>query len=277
MNKNGIKLCIKNFFSWVKNGGVVQYRYATPIAFDNKPLADKVVIVTGGTSGIGLETACSLSKMGAKVIITGRNKEKLASALERIDGATGIIWDISNVAISNDKILECKKIYGKIDILINNAGVYDGTQMGAMQEQIFDHIMDTDCKGPYFVSKAFVQNCESSEKNTKKIINILSIRSLTSSTNAYCIAKWAEKCFSDGLAKELLGKNIIVNSVAPGPTASNINGIDPNGNVFYSGNEHIKHYLIPDEIVNVIAFLAADVSNGIVGQTIIVDGGETIR
>ena len=82
---------------------------------------------------------------------------------------------------------------------------------------------------------------------------------------------------SDGLAKELLNRNIIVNAVAPGPTASNINHISPEGNVYYTNNNLVKRFLVPDEIVNVIAFLCTDMSNGIVGQTIVVDGGEIIR
>ncbi len=272
-----VSFILKNFIKYLRTGGVVKYRYATPIAFDSKPLSGKVVLVTGATSGIGLCTAKSLIKMGAQVIVTGRSEVKIKKVIQQLDNAKGIVWDISNASIAEVKMEECKNLFGRLDILVNNAGIYDGTDVRNMQEEIFDKVININCKGTYFVSKAFIEKCQPSEESVKKIINILSIRSFTSSTNAYCISKWGEKCFVDGLAKEVMNNNIIVNNIAPGVTATNINKINPIDNAFYNENEKVSYSLIPEEIVNVIAFLASDMSNGIVGQTITVDGGETIR
>lgn len=276
-----VSFILKNFIKYLRTGGVVKYRYATPIAFDSKPLSGKVVLITGATSGIGLCTAKSLIKMGAQVIVTGRSEVKIKKVIQQLDNAKGIVWDISNASIAEVKMEECKNLFGRLDILVNNAGIYDESDVRNMQEEIFDKVININCKGTYFVSKAFIEKCQPSEECVKKIINILSIRSITSSTNAYCISKWGEKCFADGLAKEVLNNNIIVNNVAPGVTVSNINSInstiDPMDNAFYNGNEKVSYSLVQEEIVNVIAFLASDMSNGIVGQTITVDGGETIR
>lgn len=268
---------IYNFAQYILKGGHTTVRTVTPIAFDNRPLQDKTILITGATSGIGLKSACTLAEMGANIIISGRNEGKLNDALSAVPGSKGIIWDIRDTSLSAQKINEALSLFGDIDILINNAGIYNGADMLHIDEKIFDDVITTNFKGTYFTTKSFIENIDISSNKTRKIVNILSIRSFTSSTNAYCASKWAEKCMNDGLAKEILHKNIIVNAVAPGPTTSNINHISPEGNTYLQGNNRVNHFLIPEEIVNVIAFLCTDMSNGIVGQTIVVDGGEIIQ
>lgn len=274
---------INNFKEYLKRGGKVTVRRVVPISFGEKGyLSEKTVLITGGSSGIGLNLAGVLKNAGAKVIITGRDEKRLKNATLSLPGIETIQWDIRDVSNAEEKMRMAFSVYGKIDILINNAGIFDGTTVYDMSEDVFDRMIETNLKGTYFVSQAFLRNISDEDSEIKKIINILSIRSITSSTNMYCATKWAEKCFTEGLAKEMIlkNKNVIVNGVAPGPTCSSINRINrinPEGNTYYAGGEKIKYMMIPEEITNVIAFLCTDMSNGIVGQTIVVDGGETIR
>ena len=123
------------------------------------------------------------------------------------------------------------------------------------------------------MTKSFVKYADSAKKH--KIINVLSIRSLTSGTDIYAMSKWAGYSYTLRTAKELLDRGFIVNGIAPGPTCSAINNVDLKGNVFNTA-VRANYYLDPDQVVNLMWFLASDLSKGVNGQVISIDGGETL-
>lgn len=238
-------------------------------------LKGKKVLVTGGSSGIGYAIAKKCVDEGARVVITGRNAEALKSASEKI-GALSLIWDVSLVQIAEAKLLEAKHICGgDIDIIFNNAGVYSSAGFLDVTETVWNHILDINSKGLFFicqtVSRYWINN------NLKgKIINIASNRGILGDKSPYGMSKWGVICLTRGLGKELYPKGVIVNAIAPGMVASGINGVDVNENAFAS-YPLANRVGLPEEIAELAIFLASDAANNIVGQTIVIDGGNSLN
>lgn len=261
---DSIKIKIKNFKEYIKKGGIVYAKHTEPKNFEDLFLKGKTVIITDGFTAIGKMIAEEISKMGATVIITGKEPEELDMAVGKILNCHGMIWDIANFHIANEMMRKAQGIYGRIDILINCAGFHNITEIENMTLEIYNRVMDGNMKGMYFVTKAFIDiNASKPANEMKRIINILSMYSYKSGTSAYTMSKWQELCFTKGLAKELLAKHIIVNAVVPCPVYE----ISDIGKMDSGGKQHV---------INVVKFLASDFSNGIVGQVITADGGASL-
>lgn len=239
-------------------------------------LKDKNVLITGGSSGIGLAIAKKCLSLGAKVVVTGRNIGKLNDVSAQINNKNffTIEWDISQVNKASEKISEVLQKIGKIDILVNNSGIYTHDTFFSIDEKIFDDVMNTNIKGLFFTTKViveyFIQNCIKG-----KVINIGSIRSIQGTTEPYGISKWGVRGLTNGLAKDLIKYGVIVNAVAPGVTATGINNIDIGKDA--SNNSALNNRVATaEEIAEIAVFLASDAANHIIGQTIVCDGGETL-
>lgn len=239
-------------------------------------LKDKNVLITGGSSGIGLAIAKKCLSLGAKVVVTGRNIGKLNDVSAQINNKNffAIEWDISQVNKASEKISEALQKIGKIDILVNNSGIYTHDTFFSIDEKNFDDVMNTNIKGLFFTTKViveyFIQNCIKG-----KVINIGSIRSIQGTTEPYGISKWGVRGLTNGLAKDLIKYGIIVNAVAPGITATGINNIDIGKDA--SNNSALNNRVATaEEIAEIAVFLASDAANHIIGQTIVCDGGETL-
>ncbi|MDD2791232.1 MAG: SDR family NAD(P)-dependent oxidoreductase [Sulfurimonas sp.] len=239
-------------------------------------LKDKSVLITGGSSGIGLAIAKKCLSEGAKVTISGRNINKLKDVSTELNNPNLFVieWDISKNDTVDEKVNEVIQKMGKIDIFFNNSGVYTHNTFFDIDEKIFDTIMDINIKGLFFttkeVAKYFINN------NIKgKIINISSVRSIQGTTEPYGISKWGVRGLTSGLAKELIKHGIIVNAVAPGITATGINNIDVEENATSSSALNSR-VATSEEIAEIAIFLASNAANHIIGQTIVCDGGETL-
>lgn len=236
----------------------------------------KSVLVTGGTSGIGLEIAKKFLFLGAKVTITGRNIDKLNVVKSEINNPNLIVveWDISKVNLIDVKVNEIVEKMGQIDILVNNSGIYAPNNFFDTDEKLFDEIMNTNLKGLFFTSKKiseyFIKN---SIKG--KIINIGSVRSIQGGAEPYGVSKWGVRGLTQGLARDLAKYGIVVNAVAPGITATGINGISIQNNAYISSSLD-NRVAIPQEIAEIVIFLSSNAANHIIGQTIVCDGGETL-
>lgn len=268
----GVKTYIKNFIKYLKKGGVT---YINITQIDSpKLLEGKNIIITGGTSGIGYEIAKRATELGAKVLITGRNAEKLKKVQKEIKCET-IEWDISNIQICEEKIKQIiNKFNGKIDCFINNAGIYKDITYEKCTSKDWENIMSTNLKGVYFATKEIINQCFVENKQGN-IIMISSITGMSASEGPYAISKASINHVTISLAKELLKHNIRVNAIAPGVTSSNINHIDENDNMYYE-NAVGKRVLSPKEIAEVAIFLISDNSKCITGQVIACDNGDTI-
>lgn len=245
-------------------------------------LRGKSVLITGGSAGIGFSIAKKFVGEGASVIITGRDKEKLAAAAHEINSLNlrTIVWDAADFAITEQKLNECRLLLnGDIDILVNNAGIVNGAQFPDVHEETYDAIYLINHKSLFFLSQAVYKNWISERpKNLKKIINISSQGGFVGATYPYRMTKWDIAGLTQGLGVKLAPHGVIVNGIAPGiiATAMQPSTLKQGENNFCVLNP-LGRFALPDEIAELALFLAGDASNFIIGQTIVCDGGFSIK
>lgn len=279
----GFKQYIKRGIVYLLHGVPERKVYAN-ISYlaPNEMLRGWAALVTGGTSGIGYEIAKAFINAGAKVVITGRNEQKLSKACAAINKEVscknmifGLVMDNTNVKTMPQKLEEIKSLVGgqSVDILVNNAGVVGGEVKDCLEEQ-YDRIMDTNLKGTFFLSQLmaryFVNN-----KIGGNILMIGSSSSLRPATSAYTITKNAVYGFTKGLAKVLAPYGITVNGLAPGPTATPM--LMPDGvrdEISFSNS--LGRYVLPGEIANMAVFLVSNMGRSIIGDMIFMTGGSGV-
>lgn len=242
-------------------------------------LKDKVAIVTGGTRGIGRAIALKLADQGANIVINYRNSDKEAEALKAILEEKGVKvltvkCDISNFEDSKNLMDKCKEVFGKIDILVNNAGITKDTLIMRMKEEDFDNVIDVNLKGTFNCAKH--ASAIMLKQRFGKIINMTSVVGIAGNAGQvnYAASKAGVIGLTKSLAKELGSRGITVNAVAPGfintdMTASLSEKVKEEA----SKNIPLKRLGDPEDVANLVGFLASDAANYITGQVINVDGG----
>ena len=274
-----MKRMIKNTFRTLKNlkqiiryGGV--YKINCTTAEGNKHFsADDLVLVTGGTRGIGRAIADAFVCAGASVVVTGRKAEtgKLS------DNLFSIQWDIADIGIIEGKLDEIAVLTGKqIRILVNNAGVYSKYLFPNCTEEDWDNVYATNIKGPFFLTQAIVKRWlqQPRSDSPRKIINISSQGGCTIANNPYRMTKWDLRGFTAFLGKTYSEQNIIANAIAPGLIMTDMQKeFQKQKDNFYTDLNPSKRLAMPQEIADLTLFLASDSANFIVGQTIACEGG----
>lgn len=238
-----------------------------------KLLNGKVALITGGTSGIGLAIAQAFQNAGAKVIIAGTNQVKLEAALEKWGGVKGLLIDVRDTEHLPDKVKEAEALFeeNKIDILVNSAGVVVKHDFWGIDEKEYDGIMDTNAKGTFFMSQAVGKAMI--EKQVKgHILNVTSSSALRPAWTPYQMSKWAVRGLTLGLADTLLPYGIVVNAIAPGPTATPMLG-KTEGSSISEPNNPSKRYAMPEEIASMAVYMVSDAGRMIVGDTVYMTGG----
>ncbi|MDU6260696.1 MAG: 3-oxoacyl-[acyl-carrier-protein] reductase [Clostridium perfringens] len=242
-------------------------------------LKDKVAIVTGGTRGIGRAIALKLADHGANIVINYRNSDKEAEELKAILEEKGVKvltvkCDISNFEDSKNLMDKCKEVFGKIDILVNNAGITKDTLIMRMKEEDFDNVIGVNLKGTFNCAKH--ASAIMLKQRFGKIINMTSVVGIAGNAGQvnYAASKAGVIGLTKSLAKELGSRGITVNAVAPGfintdMTASLSEKVKEEA----SKNIPLKRLGDPEDVANLVGFLASDVANYITGQVINVDGG----
>lgn len=241
----------------------------------DKMLEGKIALITGGSSGIGYSMAEEFIKSGAKVIIAGTNEEKLKNCVNKLgeENAKGIVIDVREVEQIPEKVNKAAQLFeeNRIDILVNSAGLVVKSDFMNMSEEEYDGIMDTNAKGTYFMSQAVAKLMI--EKNIKgHILNVSSAASLRPAWTPYQMSKWAVRGLTLGLADVLLPHGIVVNAIAPGPTATPMLGKNE-GDTIYNETNPSKRYAMPSEIASLAVYMVSGFGDLIVGDTFYITGG----
>ena len=247
-------------------------------------LPNRVAIVTGGSRGLGEEMATGLAEAGASLMICARREQWLAPTLETMRGrgfrVEGMVCDVSQPDQVQAVVDKTMAAFGQVDILVNNAGISWGEAPETMPLDKWQKVIDINLTGAFLFSQAAGR--EMLKRQYGRIINIASIAGLHASVHGAHYAGYAaSKAGLMGLTRELAASwgrsGIRVNAIAPGFFHSRL--ADP---AIVHAEPHIKATSpIPrvgdaGELKGVCVFLAADASNYITGQTIVVDGGRTI-
>lgn len=242
-------------------------------------LKGKTAIVTGASKGIGRATAIKLASLGANIVLNYRSSEEEAIKVEEEIKKYGvevlrIKADIGNIKEVEEMILTAKEKFGIIDVMVNNAGITKDTLILRMKEEDFSSVIDVNLKGVFNCLKAITPIMV--KQKSGKIINLSSVVGLVGNAGQvnYAASKAGVIGMTKSLAKEIGARGITVNAVAPGFIETDMTEV--------LGEKHkeeakknipLKRLGKPEDVANVIAFLASEQGDYITGQVINVDGG----
>lgn len=244
----------------------------------SQPLSDKIALVTGGSTGIGLATVQELAAQGAKVYLTGRRQQELDDAVALVGAsATGIRADASRLDDLDKVYAQIAEESGRLDILFANAGGGDMLPLGAITEEHFDRIFGTNVRGVLFtVQKALpLLSAGSSIILTASTVSVKG----TANFSVYSASKAAVRNFARSWALDLQGRGIRVNVVSPGPVKTpGLGGLVPEEQRqgLYDGlaaQVPLGRIGEPAEVGKAVAFLASDAASFINAVELFVDGG----
>lgn len=283
-----------------------------PIPFDQLlSLRGRCAIVTGGTRGIGEAIVLRLAQAGASVVLTARGQEGLAKVEAAVAGkgwrAAGIQADAGKLDDAHRVVDFAVNKFGGVDILVNNAAVFPPRLSIEMTEQVWDHTVDTDLKGPFFLSKLVALQMIKAGRGGR-IINVLSTETIrpTGMLAPYGAAKAGLMAVTHSMAVELGQHGIYVNAVIPGATmtAERIAAMQSNemkgpfaaaptdapqtlakqrellqkgGLAEHLGKMPLGRIGYPDDLAKAVLFMASDLASYVSGTSLLVDGGQTLR
>ncbi len=237
---------------------------------------NQVAIVTGASRGIGLAIAKRLADEGAKIAAISRSQSSADQAVAAINEgrAKGYAVDVADKKSVGEV---CEKVladYGRVDVLVNNAGLTrDGLAM-RMSEEDWDTVIDTNLKGAFNFMQGVMRTMI--KQRSGRIVNISSVSGLTGNAGQsnYAASKAGLLGLSKSLARELASRNITVNVVAPGFITTDMTGVLPeNVKTSVLANIPLGKFGEPEDIAAAVAFLASPEAKYITGQCLTVDGG----
>lgn len=242
-------------------------------------LTGKNAIVTGSSRGIGKAIALELGRRGANVAINyAGNEVKAQEVVEELQAlgvqAIKLQANVANESDVKEMMKEVVNTFGSIDILVNNAGVTRDGLLMRMKEEEFDEVIDTNLKGAFLATKAVTR--QMMKQKHGDIINIASVVGVNGNPGQanYVAAKAGLIGLTKSTAKELAARNIRVNAVAPGFITTDMTDALTDGQKTAIMNViPLEKLGEPEDVANVVCFLASDDAKYITGQTIHVDGG----
>ncbi|MFV0467282.1 MAG: 3-oxoacyl-[acyl-carrier-protein] reductase [Lachnospiraceae bacterium] len=245
-------------------------------------LTDKIALVTGASRGIGKAIAIALAGEGATVIVNyNGSAEKAQEVVDEIvkngGKAVSIQCNVADYSDCEKMTTDIMKEYGRVDILVNNAGITKDTMIMKMSEEDFDQVMDTNLKGTFHMirhlSRYFLK------QRSGKIINISSVSGILGNPGQanYSASKAGVIGLTKSVARELASRGINVNAVAPGFIATDMtDAMTEDTKSKLEDMIPMKKIGTPQDVADIVVFLASEKANYITGQTISVDGGMAI-
>ena len=244
-------------------------------------LANKTALITGGNSGIGLATAKLFVAEGAKVTITGRNRETLAAAAKELGpNAFAVVADVNDVPATEAAVKQAAEKFGKLDIVFANAGIPGNTPVGKTTLDAFEQVIRTNLTSVFFTVQAALPylNDNASIILNGSVISVLG----NPGYSAYAATKAGVTAMARVMVSELSPRGIRINVVAPGAARTPIwNGAAPTADAFaalekrIAGTTPLGRIAEPDHIAKTVLFLASDDAAHVQGQEIFADGGAT--
>jgi len=241
-------------------------------------LKDRVAIVTGGGQGIGRAIALELARRGAKILVNDIREDSAAETVKLIQDAGGeAAFVIGNVATASDVetiINGAVEKFGKLDILVNNAGITRDGLLMRMKEEDWDLVLNVNLKSAFLLSKAAVRPMM--KNRWGRIVNVSSIVGVIGNAGQanYSASKAGLIGLTKTLAKEFASRNVLVNAVAPGFIRTAMtDALSEDQKKVLSDQIPVGRLGEPEDIANVVAFLASDDSAYVTGQVIQITGG----
>ena len=242
----------------------------------------KIALVTGGSNGIGKAVALRLASEGASIGILARNAERMESVVHEIRQmnrqAIMLLADVTNAQQLRDAArLLMDSFSGRIDILVNSAGIYRRNSLENMTPEMWDETMDTNLKGTFLASQIVSETMK--KQDYGKIVNISSVSGqIGTSSPDYAASKAAIFGLTRSLAAVLAPHHINVNAVVPGPTDTDMLKVSPPDRLKSLINQiPLKRLATPEDIASATAFLCSDEAGYITGSALDVNGGLCMR
>ncbi|MDF2875233.1 MAG: fabG 3 [Sporomusa sp.] len=238
-----------------------------------------VAIVTGASRGIGRAVAIALANVGAKVVINYAGNAEAAEEVRKAitdkgGDAITIQADVANAEAVEILVKKTIEAYGKIDVLVNNAGITRDSLLMRMKDEDWDAVMNTNLKGVFYCTKAVSKFMM--KQRSGKIINMTSVVGVMGNAGQanYAAAKAGVIGFTKSMAKELASRGITVNAIAPGFIATDMtHGLSEQVKVDLATKIPLNRLGTAEDVAAAAVFLATESANYITGQTLNVDGG----
>lgn len=246
-------------------------------------LKNKVVLITGARRGMGKSHAIALAKQGAKVVVTDINQDDCQKVVDEIKNFNGeaiaFKLDVSNKSEVDSVVAEIVKKFGQLDILINNAGIVQFKPFLELSEEDWDKTIDINLKGEFLCAQAAARVMK--EKGGGVIVNIASVAMGQQGIGMpniahYCASKGGIAAMTEALATELAPFNIRVNAIAPGMIETPMIDVvksDPKMLEAMLQRVPLKRVGRPEEVSELVVFLASDSSSYMTGAVVVIDGG----
>lgn len=248
-------------------------------------LTGKVAIVTGGNGGLGMGMALGLANAGANIVVAGRDQAKTDQALEQIKAlgvdALGIAVDVSQEAEISRMVTQTVETLGRVDVLVNNAGISIRSQPQELSADDWDRVVDVNLRSVFIASKAVHPHMK--EQGSGKIINIGSMFSLFGSdwVSPYSASKGGVVQLTKSLAVAWAADNIQVNAILPGwfmtGLTESIPQRDPARYELINQRIPAERWGDPEELQGPVVFLAGSASDYVTGAVLTVDGGYSVK
>jgi NAD(P)-dependent dehydrogenase (short-subunit alcohol dehydrogenase family) len=246
-------------------------------------MKDKVVIVTGASSGIGRAAAFKFASEGASVALVARSGDKLAEVVEAIEGdggvAKAIAADVTQEAEVERVVRETVEAFGGIDVVVNAAGVIATGTIETTDLKSWDYMMNVNSRAPFYLIQCAMPYLVERKGNVVSVSSVNGIRSFAG-VLAYCVSKAALDQLTRCAALEMASKGVRINAVNPGVTVTQLHrsgGMDDEAYAAFLEHSKTTHPLgrvgQPEEVADLIYFLASPRAGWITGGTYLIDGG----